>query len=80
MLTFVIVVAVVIAALAALVLSRPDHFRIERKILVAAPPQRAYDLIASFRNWRAWSPWEDVDPDLKRDYEGPERGVGADST
>lgn len=77
MLMFVIVVVVLVAGLAALVLSRPNHFHIERKATVAAPPQRVYDLIASFQNWRAWSPWEDVDPDLKRDYQGPDSGVGA---
>ena len=24
-----------------------------------------------------WSPWEDLDPDLKRTYTGPDKGVGA---
>ena len=30
-----------------------------------------------FRAWRAWSPWEDKDPALKRTYEGPAVGRGA---
>ena len=24
-----------------------------------------------------WSPWEGVDPDLRRDYSGPDHGVGS---
>ena len=30
-----------------------------------------------FQNWRGWSPWEKVDPALKRSYEGPKAGTGA---
>ena len=33
--------------------------------------------IVDFRRWPAWSPWEDVDPDLRRTYSGPDSGVGA---
>jgi hypothetical protein len=77
MLTFFIVVVVVVAALAALVLTRPASFRVERRTRIAAPPAAVYGLIQDFRNWRAWSPWEDIDPELKRDYMGAESGVGA---
>ncbi len=77
MLTFVLIVAVLVAALAALVVSRPATFRMERRIRIAAPPATVYALIQDFRNWRAWSPWEDLDPELKRDYSGAASGVGA---
>jgi hypothetical protein len=52
-------------------------FEVVRSTTIAAPPERVHGLIDDFHAWRAWSPWEDVDPDLRRDYSGPDSGVGA---
>jgi hypothetical protein len=52
-------------------------FEVVRSTTIAAPPERVHGLIDDFHAWRAWSPWEDVDPNLKRDYSGPESGPGA---
>ena len=52
-------------------------FEVVRSTTIAAPPERVHGLINDFHAWRAWSPWEDVDPDLERDYSGAESGVGA---
>ena len=52
-------------------------FEVVRNTTIAAAPERVHALIDDFHAWRAWSPWEDVDPDLRRDYSGPESGVGA---
>lgn len=54
-----------------------DSFHVERTATIAAPAERIYPHIADFHRWTAWSPWEDVDPDLKRTYSGPESGTGA---
>jgi uncharacterized protein YndB with AHSA1/START domain len=53
------------------------EFEVERNTTIAAPPQRVHDLLDDFRSWRSWSPWEEVDPDLRREYSGAESGVGA---
>ena len=53
------------------------EFEVVRRTRVAAPRERVHGLINDFRNWRSWSPWEDSDPALRRDYSGPEAGVGA---
>lgn len=42
---------------------------------IAAPPATVHALVASFPEWTRWSPWEDLDPDMTRTYEGA--GVGA---
>ncbi|WP_271408555.1 SRPBCC family protein [Pseudomonas sp. Q1-7] len=55
----------------------PDHFRIERTTTIAAPPEKVFPLINDLRKWTAWSPWEKLDPALKRSYRGPKEGVGA---
>jgi len=33
--------------------------------------------IVDFHRWTAWSPWEDLDPDLQRSYSGPDAGTGS---
>src|SRR5688572_26619117 len=52
-------------------------YTVERSRTIDAPPERVFPLIADFRQWTRWSPWEDVDPDLHRSYTGAESGVGA---
>jgi hypothetical protein len=54
-----------------------DTYTISRSIDIAAPPARIYAKIADFHNWTQWSPWEDMDPDIKREYSGAESGLGA---
>jgi uncharacterized protein YndB with AHSA1/START domain len=54
-----------------------DTYTVQRSMTVDAPPERIYEQIADFHNWRNWSPWEDVDPALKRTYSGANAGVGA---
>jgi hypothetical protein len=52
-------------------------YTVERSITVNAPSPRVHGLVDDFHNWVLWSPWEDVDPDLRRTYKGPGSGVGA---
>lgn len=52
---------------------------VERSTEIAAPVERLHALIADLRRWEAWSPWADLDPDMHREYSGPESGVGARS-
>jgi uncharacterized protein YndB with AHSA1/START domain len=52
-------------------------FTVERTRTIPAPVEKVYGLIADFRQWPRWSPWEDVDPDLHRSYGGAETGQGS---
>jgi hypothetical protein len=70
-------VAVAIALLLIYAWLRPANFRIERSTLIKAAPEKIYKHVADFHNWMAWSPWEGLDPELKRTYSGPNEGVGA---
>jgi polyketide cyclase/dehydrase/lipid transport protein len=54
-----------------------DTYTVERSTMIEAPAALIYEQIADFRRWTAWSPWEDIDPDLQRSYSGPDAGVGA---
>lgn len=73
----VLAIVIVVAGIALYAWTRPDTFSIERSIRIAAPPERVYPLIADFRQWRHWSPWERLDPDMQRMHEGPSSGAGA---
>ena len=70
-------VAVVIAAFAAIVALQPSDFRIERSATMAAPPPAVFAQVNDFQKWQSWSPWEKLDPALRRSYEGPAAGAGA---
>ncbi len=52
-------------------------YAVTRSIAIDAPPERILPLITSFPEWRRWSPWEGIDPELRREYRGPSDGVGA---
>jgi hypothetical protein len=66
-----------IAGFLALAATRPDTYRVERSRRIQAPAEIVFAHIEDFRAWTAWSPWETLDPDMKRTYGGPARGVGA---
>jgi uncharacterized protein YndB with AHSA1/START domain len=75
--SLVIVVAVLIASLLIYAATRPDTFRVERSAIINAPPEKIFPLINDFRKWEPWSPWEKVDPAVKRSYSGAASGEGA---
>lgn len=56
---------------------RPSTFTIERSIQINAPAETIFPFINDFRLWAAWSPWEQIDPNMERTYNGAESGVGA---
>jgi len=70
-------VAAVVVIFLVVVALQPSDFRIERSATMRAPAPAAFAQVNDFQNWRAWSPWEKIDPALKRQYEGPKAGAGA---
>jgi hypothetical protein len=70
-------VAGALLLLLALIALQPATFHVERSISVAAPPENVRALIDDFHAWRGWSPWEKLDPNLQRRYDGPPSGAGA---
>lgn len=71
------VVVVGIAIVLILAARKPDTFQVTRTATIKAPPERVYALIADFKAWSAWSPWEKKDPAMKRTYGGTDTGVGS---
>ncbi len=72
-----IAVLVVVGAVLVLAAFRPDSFRIQRAATIKAPPEKIAAVLSDFHRWGAWSPWEKMDPALKRNYSGAVKGKGA---
>lgn len=69
--------AATFVVLAIVVALQPSTFHIERSVKIAAPPPVPHALVNDFHAWSGWSPWEKLDPAMKRSYDGPAAGVGA---
>ena len=54
-----------------------DTFTVQRSTTINASPDEVYGHMIDFRNWAAWSPWEDMDPEVSKTFAGAESGVGA---
>lgn len=69
--------AAIVVLFLIVVATRPGEFRYERSAVIHAPPDALFPLVNDFHNWNGWSPWDKLDPNLKRTFEGPAQGVGA---
>jgi uncharacterized protein YndB with AHSA1/START domain len=72
-----IVIVVLLAGVLALAATKPDSFRVERSTSIKAPPEKIFPLINDFHRWGAWSPFEKLDPAMRRRLGGAESGEGA---
>lgn len=72
-----IVIGVLIAVILIFAATRPNEFAVERSTTIKAPAQKVFALLDDFHQWQAWSPWEKLDPDMKRTHSGAASGKGA---
>jgi hypothetical protein len=70
-------IAAVVVLFVIIVATRPGAFHIERSVSIAAPAENAFVQVNDFHAWAAWSPWEKIDPAMKRTFEGAPAGPGA---
>jgi len=75
--TIALVVVIAIAVLLAFAATRPDSFRVERQTTIQAPPDKIFAYLQDFHKWGEWSPWEKLDPAMKRTFSGTTSGKGA---
>lgn len=72
-----LVVVLAIAVLLVFAATRPDTFRVQRTARIDAPAEKIFPLIDDFHRWGAWSPYEKLDPGMKRSFGGAASGKGA---
>lgn len=73
----VVVLLVVVAGILIYAATKPNDFRVERRLAIKAPAGKIYAQIADLKAWQAWSPYEKKDPDMKRTLSGAPSGKGA---
>jgi hypothetical protein len=73
----IVTIIVLIVALLAFAATRPNAFRVQRTARINAAPDRIYANLEDFHRWTAWSPWEKMDPAMRRTHSGAPKGVGA---
>jgi hypothetical protein len=77
---FLIVLAVIaigVVGVLAYAATRPDIFTVQRSASIKAPPEKIFRFINDFHQWGVWSPYEKIDPDMKRNYGPITAGKGA---
>ena len=72
-----ITLAAVVIVFVAIVAMQPSDFRVARTAVIAAPAPAVFAQVNDYRNWKAWSPYEKLDPAMKKTYEGAAAGTGA---
>jgi uncharacterized protein YndB with AHSA1/START domain len=70
----VLTLATLVTAIALLL---PNEYAVERSIQINAPAEKIYPLIATPKEWKNWSVWNQRDPAMHMSYSGPEAGNGA---
>jgi len=78
------VLYIILGALAMLILGLfvfslylPSRLKIERALLMVARPEVIFREVDTIRNWERWSPWYQLDPEMKIVYGEKESGAGA---
>ncbi|RZJ13522.1 MAG: polyketide cyclase [Rubrivivax sp.] len=72
-----ICLGVALVMLLAYAATRPDEFRVERRLRIAATADRVWPLVSELRAFNRWNPYERKDPLLKSTYSGAPSGVGS---
>ena len=79
--TILIGVAGVLVVFVAVVATRPSAYHVERKLEVATPADLVFGVLNDLGQFAGvlvlfGSPWEKLDPDMQKTFEGPAAGVG----
>jgi uncharacterized protein YndB with AHSA1/START domain len=54
----------------------PAQAVVTRSTEIAAPPDKVFAIVGDLRHFNEFSPWADLDPNIKYTFEGAESGVG----
>ena len=72
---------ITLVSLAALVVAlgffAKKTYHIERSIDIEAPKSMVFESVSQFKNIDKWSPWNELDPNMKKTYTGTDGTVGA---
>ncbi|MCG5056139.1 MAG: SRPBCC family protein [Myxococcales bacterium] len=73
----VVVFVLIVGGFLAFAATQPGTYHVERSADIEAPAAIVFAELDDFHNWQAWSPWEKMDPAMKKTFEGPAGQVGS---
>lgn len=73
----IVVIVLIIAIFCVVVAMQPAHYTVERSATINAPAPVVFAQVNDFHKWQAWSPWEKIDPNIKKEFSGAAAGNGA---
>lgn len=66
-----------VAVVLVLASRKPNEFRVERSVVIKAPPAKVFPWLEDPKKTVEWSPWEKKDPNMKKTFSGAAKGKGA---
>lgn len=70
-------ITVAILALLGVAATKPATYRIERSIVTSASAPAVFAQLEDLHRFPDWSPWQELDPAMKVEHSGAEKGTGA---
>ena len=67
-----IFIAVIAIILVAITFFLPSKVAMERSTVIDSTPEMLFDQVNDLKNWEAWSPWHQLDPDMNVEYSSEE--------
>jgi hypothetical protein len=77
MLTIALIVVVFIVVVLVLAATKPATFEVRRSLSMPASADKIFAVVNDFHRWPEWSPYEKLDPTMKRSLSGAASGKGA---
>jgi hypothetical protein len=66
-----------VAGFAIVVAMQPSEYTVSRGGTMEAPQADVFNQVNDFHNWKSWSPWAKLDPNMTETFEGAPSGKGA---
>lgn len=75
--TLIIIVGAVLGICAVMYAMGDPDYRVERAVVIDAPPGSVFGHVSTLAAMDKWSPWNEKDPSMKKSMEGTDGTVGA---
>jgi effector-binding domain-containing protein len=72
-----IILAVIIAILAIVPVFLSSNYSVSRDITINTSAEKAYNYLLSIQGSKDWSPWDEIDPNIKYSFEGTDKEIGS---
>lgn len=72
-----IILLVVVLAVVAIGLVTPKDYDIKREVVINASNDVVFNTVSHYSEFPKWSPWQELDPNMKTNLEGTDGTVGA---